>query len=251
MSERALDGATVILTRRAEDDAELARSLSEAGAVVIQHPCIRTVPLESTGELRAAVTSLGPLDLMVLTSRAGADAVATVLGRETLGCAVAAVGRSTARRAADLGMEVVFVPGRADAVTLARELPLPAGCVLLARSDLAAGEPVAILHRRGARVREVTAYTTIAEADGDVARLMAALRDARVTIVLASPSAVDALAVAVGTALLQRATFVALGPRTAERIRKRCGVVPRVAAGAATDAVFNAIRDSAHEEAIT
>lgn len=233
-----LAGATVVLTRRPEDNAALADVLRERRAEVLELPCVRTAPLEDAHELASALDALRADDLLVLTSRAGADAVAAV--RRPVPCPVAAVGVTTARHATELGMRVAFVPSRADGRTLGRELPLPAGTVVLARSDRAAGDLPEILRARGAAVREVVAYRTVAEVDGDATEVVRAIERGPVTIVLASPSAVDALAT-VGVAVLRRAELVAIGPRTARRVRERFGRTAVVADGPDATAIARAI----------
>lgn len=235
---RRLEGVTVVLTRRPEDDHPLAAAARALGARVIELPCIRVEPLADPGGLAAALAALTPDDLLVITSRAGADAVVPVGG--CLPCAVAAVGRATAERAEERGLRVTFVPSRADGRTLARELPIPSGRILMARSDLADADAPAILRGRGARVVEVVAYRTIPEVQGDVAPLRRALERGAVALVVASPSAVDALAAAVDASLLRRAAFVVSGERTAARVRERVGAAA-VVASPDPDALLDAI----------
>ncbi len=243
-----LAGTTVILTRAREDNAALASALRHLGAAVIELPCVRTEPIGDLAELRATVADLGRADLLVLTSRAGAEAVATAMPRGAVGCDVAAVGHATADRARALGMRVVFVASRSDGRTLARELPLPRGEVVLARSDLAPDDLPLILRARGARVREVTAYRTVVQASGDTAAVQVAIERGRAVVVVASPSAVDALVAAVEPETLRHATFVAVGPRTAERVRERVGTAAVTADAPDVDALVAAVRS--REEAM-
>ncbi|MDE3113049.1 MAG: uroporphyrinogen-III synthase [Chloroflexota bacterium] len=225
---RDLLGATVVLTRRHEDNEALAEALGERGARVLELPCVRVAPLEDPSELASAVAALAPGDLLVVTSRSGVDAVTAVRAPSSIPCPVAAVGETTAEHASRVGLRVRFVASHADGATLARELPLPSGTVLLARSDLAERTLPDILAARGATVRDVVAYRTVAEIAGDPAEVERALERDGVTVVVASPSAVDALG-ALGPAVLRRASFVAIGPRTARRVRDRVGVTPVVA----------------------
>jgi uroporphyrinogen III methyltransferase / synthase len=237
--EAASLSGTVVLTRQPEDNGALASALRERGAHVIELPCVRTAPLGDRGDLASILDALRPDDLLVLTSRAGVDAVTAT--RSRVPCAVAAVGESTARRAEKRGMRIAFVASRADGRTLGRELPLPVGTTFLARSDLADGDLPEILRTRGATVREVAAYRTIAEIDGDPSELVCAIERGPVTIVVASPSAVDALA-SIGTGALRRAAFVAIGPRTARRVRERLGLDAVIADAPDTAAIVRAIR---------
>jgi uroporphyrinogen III methyltransferase/synthase len=246
---RRLHGAIVVLTRRRADDLALAEDLRELGAEVIELPCVRTEPLADTTELERAVAVLGASDLLVLTSRTGADAVAGVAPRGGIACGVAAVGDATAERAGALGMRVRFVASKAEGRTLGRELPLPRREVLLARSDLADADLPAALRERGARVREVAAYRTIAKVEGDAGVILRAVARGAVTIVVASPSAVDALAAALDGDTLRLATFVAIGPRTARRVRERVGSVAIVADATGPGALAAVIPSPGTEEA--
>ena len=212
-----------ILTRRSEDNVALADELHARGVTVIELPCIRTEALSDARPLDEAIASLRPADLLVLTSRAGVDAVAS-LGTD-VPCPVAAVGPATADSARDAGLSVTFVASRANATTLGRELPLPDGDVVLARSDIANADLPAILTQRGARVRAVVAYRTVAEISPvPAATRHAILRGA--ALVVAAPSAVRALRDALGADTLRHARFVAIGPRTAEAVRDLIGVEP-------------------------
>lgn len=210
--------SVAVLTRAPLDNAPLAAELQARGVRVLEVPCVRTRPLADPAALRGAIASLSPADVLVLTSRAGADAVAACA--TALPCAVAAVGEATAAHARELGMRVSFVPSAASASALAAELPLPAGEVVLARSDLADGSLPRALRERGARVREVVAYRTVARAEGDVLVAREAIARGDASVVAASPSAVDALARAVGADVLRGARFVAIGETTADHARR-------------------------------
>lgn len=221
----SLRGATAILTRAAEDDAPLATGLRQAGATVIEMPCLRTEQLEDLSDLAAAMASCASDDWLVITSRAGADAVARA-GRPR--SRVAAIGASTAARLAERGIEVAFVPSAPTGEHLGRELP-HARRAVLARSDRAMPDLPAILRERGFDVREVAAYRTVAGASGDVGRARAALASgARVAIFCSSPSAVEGLVAAIDAALLQRATFFVSGPTTRRAVGERVGGTGRI-----------------------
>jgi uroporphyrinogen-III synthase len=207
-----------ILTRRREDNARLAERLRASGVDVIELPCVSAQPLEDTTSLAAAIRAVAPDDWLVVTSRAGADAVARV-GRPV--CRVAAVGRATAARLKEQGIEVAFMPGVPSGAALGRELPA-ARAVLLARSDRALPDLPDVLRSRGFEVREVVAYRTVAHADGDLAPVRSALADParEVRVVVASPSAVEAFAVAAGD-LAARAIFQVAGATTERFVRLR------------------------------
>lgn len=207
-----------ILTRRREDHARLAERLRSSGVTVIELPCVRVLPLEDPTELATAIGEVAQDDWLIVTSRAGADAIARAARP---GCRVAAVGRTTAARLEEHGIEIAFLPSRPSGAALGRELPF-ARAALLVRSDRALGDLPDILRSRGFEVREVVAYRTIARADGDLAPVHAVLADpsSDVRVVVASPSAVEAFVVAAGD-LAARATFHVAGNTTEEFVRLR------------------------------
>jgi hydroxymethylbilane synthase len=218
-----LDGVTVVLTRDDEDDRGLADELRALHARVVVAPCVRVEPLADHGPLSRELAALGPDDLLVVTSRAGAAAVAAcdVAPRAP----VATIGEATAQRLRELGIAPAFVAGSPSGTALGSELPLPSGTVVLARSDRATTALPGILRDRGARVREVVAYRTVVEAAGAIASAREALAGGpRPTIVVfASPSAVLGFVREVGGRALARATCVAIGPTTAASIADLAG----------------------------
>jgi len=211
-----------ILTRRPEDNAPLAERLRAAGIEVIELPCVRTQPLQDLSSLATAIGALDRADWLVVTSRAGADAVARVARPRSL---VAAIGRVTAARLEAHGITVDFQPRIPSGSALGRELPL-APAALLARSDRALPDLPAILRSRGFAVREVVAYRTVARAEGDIARVRDALSDParHVQVHVTSPSEVEAFADAVG-GLAARATFHVSGSATEALARARVASV--------------------------
>jgi len=134
---------------------------------------------------------------------------------------VAAVGESTARVLEGQGLEVAFLPSRAEARALARELP-GAGRVLWPTSARAGDELVKELARRGFEVRRLNVYTTRRRAPSEEER--EAARRA-VAVMLGSPSAAEAWA-SLGLPLLPAA---AVGEKTGKRAEE-LGFSPVVAA---------------------
>ena len=216
----SLRGAHAILTRASGDNAALAAALEAAGARVIEMPCVRVETQGDPSDLLSAMASCEADDWVVVTSRAGAAAVARAGGPRSR---VAAVGPSTAARLRERGIAVAFVPSVATGECLARELPF-ARSALLARSDRAMPELAAILRERGFAVREVAAYRTVPGASGDIAGARAALASGgRVAIFCSSPSALAGMLGALDAPLLRAATFFVSGPTTARAVRDRLG----------------------------
>ncbi|MDO8562904.1 MAG: uroporphyrinogen-III synthase [Candidatus Limnocylindria bacterium] len=244
---RDLEGATVILTRAIQDNVALRVSLEARGAAVVELPCVAIRPLLNVAALGQALRALAASDRLVLTSRAGATAVGRALRGRRLRARVAVVGAATLEAARRAGLEPDFVPSRPDGATLGRELPIPRGTVLLARADRALPELPAALRARGAEVREVVAYHTVTPAPADVARAREALATLRPIVFVASPSGVDGLVELVGADLARRARPVALGERTAARVRERLALDPAVAGSPEREAIVRAISHVALE----
>ncbi len=214
--------ATVaVLTRARHEDDDLVRELRAAGMRIIELPCVHVERLPDAKPLASAVAALEPNDWLVVTSPAGADAIARIPPPRA---GVAAVGSATAARLAKHGIAVAFVPRHATGAALARELPEGGGIVLLARSDRALPDAPRILRERGFHVREVVAYRTRTGAEGDVAGVGAALASgARVEIHLSSPSALEGLLDAIEPDRVARADLVVSGPTTLAEVRARLG----------------------------
>lgn len=246
MSERApgrAPGLGVLLTRAPEDDQALAEILRGRGHRVFALPCVRTAPLaDDDGALGDELAALTADDLLVVTSRAGARAVADALAGRTCAAPIVAFGTATAGVLAERGL----APRTLAAMTgadLGEVLALPAGAVVLARSDHALGDLPAILRRRGAAVRELTVYRTVPSATGDSARIATALEAGEIdAAVVSSPTAVDALVAALGVPALARVLCVALGPTTA-RHATQAGLRARAADAPTARAVANVIGD--------
>jgi len=238
---RDLAGVTVILTRAVADNPPLEAVLLARGAAVLELPCVAVRPLADDRVLRRALADLSSTDALVVTSRTGIDAVVRALAGAPLRTSLAVVGPATAAAARRAGLVPSFVASRPDGATLGRELPLPRGVVLLARSDRAGDELPAILRQRGASLREVVAYRTETPTGRDLSAARALLADGEAIACFASASAVDGFIELVGDDLAAVVRPVAFGPKTAARIRARLRREPVVAASPGPRAVARAI----------
>ena len=246
LSASFLDGLTVVLTREEEDDRELAEDLQALRARVVIAPCIRTEPLADRTVLRRALAAANSDDLVVVTSRAGATAIGSCGAK--IQAPVAAVGWATAEQLRACGLSPRFVAREPSAVALGKELPLPRGAVLLARSDRATGDLPAILRSRGALVREEVAYRTFVEMTGEVDFVRDAVASGvRPVVVFASPSAVEGFVKGIGVSALGHVRPVATGPTTARRIAELADLAVTIAGSpdglALTSAVVAASRE--------
>jgi uroporphyrinogen-III synthase len=192
-----LTGRRIVLTRSAEDCGEWARRLQSAGAEPVLLPCIRCEPID-TPETRAGLTAaLAAADWLVLTSRRGVEAVASLAGPTALpqGCRVAAVGAATAEAArARLGR--VDVVGEGTAAALAARL-LTSGRVTAGASvaiAVAENAPPTLeraLADAGLRTTRCNVYRTVPVPEARQKRALSTL--GADNILLASPSAVSGL----------------------------------------------------------
>lgn len=239
---REMGGMGILLTRAPENDQALAEILRGRGHRVFALPCVRTAALDDDRALGDTLARLTADDILVVTSRAGARAVAAALAGRRCAASVVAFGSATAAALAERGLAPRTLAA-ASGAELGEVIALPAGSIVLARSDHALGDLPAILRRRGAAVRELVAYRTMPAATGDTARIRAALEAGEIdAAVLGSLTAVDALVAALGVPALSRILCVALGPTTA-RHATAAGLRARAADAPTARAVANVIGD--------
>ena len=239
-----LSGKRVVNTRGARQAADLDRLLAERGAVPLRYPCIAIAPPSDRRLITEALANLaaGRFDWLVLTS---ANTVEALTGHDpdgriaiAPGTAVAAIGPATAAVARQAGLKVAVVPDHHDGPTLAAAIPVaPGQRVLLPASEIARPELANALAARGAEVKVVTAYRTVAGEGGvDLPRLLA---DGGVdAITLASSSAVDGLIARLNReggslASLRGVPLVCIGERTRQTALER-GLDAAVAAERST-----------------
>ncbi len=238
-----LAGKRVVVTRAPEQAEELVRRLEELGAEVLLAPCVRfEAPLDSA-RLDEGLRNLSSFDWLIFTSQNAVRFVASRIVELGFSAAtlravapkVAAVGEATAAAGRAAGFDVTYVASRSSGEALAKELSdRLTGCsVLLPRSDRARSELPNALRAAGAEVTEVVAYRTL---DAPLAKSgqLEEIRSGKVdAIAFASPSAFDSMADALGAAELrgigERAVIAAIGPVTAEAIRK-AGLTVRITA---------------------
>jgi uroporphyrinogen III methyltransferase/synthase len=155
---------SVAVTRARAQASELASRLRELGAVVVEAPAIRIVPLDGPAP------SLDRYDLVCLTSVNGVAALFDRLaasGRDAraFGAArVAAIGPGTAAALHERGVLADVVPERFVAEGLVEALSeLSVRRALVARAAKARSVLPDALRARGAEVDELLLYETLAE----------------------------------------------------------------------------------------
>jgi uroporphyrinogen-III synthase len=159
---RPLAGRTVLVTRPAEDAAELVRLLERRGARAIVAPAIEIVPARSAALTRAlSELADGRFDWITLTSPRTVDVLAGRLRPRDVRARVAVVGDGTreafrrwARREPDL------VPRTFRTTALTGAIPRGSGRVLCPRADIAPEGLEDALAAKGWTPVRVDAYRT-------------------------------------------------------------------------------------------
>ena len=223
LERRPLHGRTVTVTRARAQASPLAARLRELGAVVIEAPAIRTVPLP------AELPELAPYDLLCVTSPNGARELFQRLRdssrdvRALAGCHVAAIGPGTAAALADGGLSADTVPDRPVAEGLVEAL---AGRrfrrALIVRAREGRDVLPDALRAQGAEVDVLPVYETVAE-PLDPATLEAAAAGDYLTFT--SASTVSFFVAAAGAGTLCGPRIGSIGPATSAELRRH-GVEP-------------------------
>jgi uroporphyrinogen-III synthase len=160
-----------IAVTRAEEGQGAARALFErAGAEVFDLPALVVGPPEDWGPLDEALADLAEFHWLIFSSANGVEAVqarlrrrGADLARPPKGPRIAAVGRRTAERLEELGVQVDFVPSRFVAEALIEEFPVSAWGLHLLLPRVQSGGRTLLAEAfgsAGARVVEVAAYET-------------------------------------------------------------------------------------------
>jgi len=226
--ERPLYGRTVAVTRAREQASGLAARLRELGALVVETPVIKVVPLAA--QIDADCFASPPdieavYDLICFTSPNGARlffdrlADAGLDARALYDIRIAAIGPATARALRDRGVLADVLPDRAVAESLVEALgDWPVDRALIARARVARDVLPDALRERGAEVDVLELYETVAEP------LAAEQRDAIRSadyVTFTSASTVRNLLGALDgdAAALDGARLASIGPVTSEALR--------------------------------
>jgi uroporphyrinogen III methyltransferase/synthase len=224
---RPLAGVSVAVTRARAQASGLAVRLRELGAIVVEAPAIRIVPLDGPAP------ELSRYDLVCLTSPNGVRllfdrlAAAGLDARALAGARVAAIGPGTARALREHGVIADVVPETFVAEGLVEALAdFPVQRALIARAAEARDVLPDALRERGAEVEVMTLYETVAEPLSEAA--MAAARGADY-VTFTSSSTVRYFLDSIDGALPPGVRLVSIGPVTSEALRER-GLEPHVEA---------------------
>lgn len=234
--DKPLEGRRVVVTRAAEQSAELTARLEALGAQVLLLPLIEFAPPDDFEPLDRAFAELDRFDWLFLTSqntvrflaaraRSISYDLAAKLAEQNKCPRVAAVGSSTAEAAREQGWRVDRVSGGRGGRELVRELAseLRGLRVLVPRSDRARGDLLRALAETGSTPVEIVVYKTVSAPRIDSAILERIERGEVDAMSFASPSAFSAFVESVGMETLKRliasVRIAAIGPTTAAAIR--------------------------------
>ena len=226
---RTLADRTVLVTRPAEQAAELVRALERRGATVIVAPAIEIVPVRGAALARAlGDLADGAFAWVTITSPRTVDVLGEHLRPRDVRAEVAAVGEGTrdaflrwARREPDL------VPRTFTTAALARAFPRGNGRVLCPRADVAPEGLEEAIAAKGWTPTRVDAYRTrIPRSLPPEAR--AALGEGRTdAVTFTSASTVRGFVRLLGSAK-GNPKVVCIGPVTAREARERGFIVHAV-----------------------
>ena len=215
----------VAVTRDESADGPLTTALTNAGLIAVPCPVVSEQPPVDPAPLARAAAELESFDWAIFASRRAVAALRRARGRAwPADLLTAAVGSSTAAALREAGVAhepVVADDSGADALwQLLKGRTWRGVRVLL--PVVSGGRQTIIdgLHDAGAQVTIVEAYRMAPRSARDISADWSAARAN--AVVLASPSAADALIDAIGRdACASLAAIIAIGPTTAAAIRAR------------------------------
>ncbi len=216
----------VLVTRAAEQAANLLAALRHAGVDPVPVPAIAVEFEPARGDLDAMAHLLHTYAWVVVTSANGARAVLEAAERVFTALETskfAAIGPVTRDVLEREGIRVGYQPPEASATAMAVGLPLdPGDRLVVVRGDLADGELAATLRARGAVVDDLIAYRTREAPERSRALLRTAAADGPIAAaVFTSGSTVRGL-VSLGNAAsvdVRSIPAVCIGPETADEAR--------------------------------
>ena len=216
----------VLVTRAADQAAELVLALRDAGLDPVVVPAIAIEFEPPRGDLDAAAGLLHTYRWVVITSANGARAILKAATRILTELGIpfwAAVGPATALVLDREGIEVQFQPSEASSERLAAELPIVAGDrVVVIRGDLAGDGLALTLRGRGAEVDDVIGYRTREAPKSSRGLLRRAISEGPIAAVaFTSGSTVRGLISLAKAELIDVRSFPAMciGPETADEAR--------------------------------
>ena len=215
-------------TRARAQASKLTRQLENLGAEVVEFPTIKiSAPSDNFAALDEAIKNLRGYDWTIFTSTNGVEKFFERLRNfhldaRALGASkVAAIGSATAARLESFGITADLIPAEFRAESLVDALKnFPAQKVLIVRAEVARNILPDELKKFGVDVTVAAAYKTVSavENSAEVRALLEAGQFDFVTFT--SSSTVENFVAALGAEILSRAKVAAIGPVTAQTLKK-------------------------------
>ncbi len=236
-----LAGLTVLVTRAAEQGAELTQRLQDLGARPLEMPTLAVWPPSTWEPCDRAIAALSTYDWLWLASVNAVQAFWERLAHHGLdsralaGLKIAVVGRQTAQALLAYGLRADFIPADFTADCLAETLPLQSGQRILFPRVESGGRTTALqrLQERGGHIETVPVYESGCPAAVDT-EIVEALRSQEIqAITFTSSKTVQHFAQLLDGVVprhewrewLQTTAIAAIGPSTAETCQEVLGRV--------------------------
>ncbi|MCD6364502.1 MAG: uroporphyrinogen-III C-methyltransferase [Planctomycetes bacterium] len=259
---RPLFGRRIVVTRPRRQSHELIARFERLGAEVIEMPAIRIEELQDCDALDRAIADLPRFDWIVFTSVNGVDGFFAALARSGLDSRalganrICTIGPATAQRLSGFGLKSDLQPPEFTTAAIVHSLAetdLTGAEILCPRADIASADLIEGLAARGAVVREVAAYRTVADCRGaaDVAERLAGGRIHWITFT--SPSTVKNFFEAVEASLVRSsgARIASIGPVTSAALEPLGFHADAEALSHTIDGLVEAVLEAERESAST
>lgn len=198
---RPLFGRRIVVTRARDQAGQLARSLQELGAEVLEIPTLRIEAPTRRQELVDALLELNSYDWLVFTSVNGVTHFFEYFFRQFHdlrdigGARIAAVGPATAKKLKELHLQVDLMPDEALASGIAEDFAEYGSVenlkICLLRAEVANPELPAALEALGAIVDDIACYRTVPETEDPAGAAEKLLETGAHWVIFTSASTVD------------------------------------------------------------
>lgn len=227
---RPLFGKRIVVTRTRQQAGDLSRQLKALGADVYELPTIRIEPPVDLMEFGRLVQDAHKYEWIIFTSPNGVQAFFDLFfkiykdARELGAAKLVAIGPGTEKKLREFHFAADFVPKKAVAESLVKELIEHVGsmenqAVLWVRPEGARDVVAAALNEHGAIVDEAIAYRTVAETN-DITGGHARFREEGADVItFASSSAVDSF-LSLGLPLPENLKIASIGPVTTTALKR-------------------------------
>ncbi len=172
---RPLFGRRIIITRSRGQSGQLASSLVELGAEILEIPVIKMALPDDIEPLKDAIVGIANYDWLVFTSSNGVEHFFKWFFetyddiRAIGGCQIAAVGPSTAARLKSLHLKIDLIPDEYTALGVANAFQQHQSIenlnVCLLRAQVANPELPKVLNEMGGIVDDIPVYKTVLETE--------------------------------------------------------------------------------------